>query len=269
MSEQHAFLEKGEARIPEQPRAASRRCEVYPRLDVGIESQLPTIFTVLVTAVIDSINPCAIGVLILMMSVVMSSGGSIRRMLSLGFVYIGAVYVTYLAAGLGLIYFFARIPLVVTEYLSIGVALFVTLAGILEIKDYFWYGRGFSLAIPASMAKKIDQYATHTTIIGMAALGAFVSGVELPCTGAPYLAIITILSQYFDFKAFLLLVFYNLIFVSPLIVILLMVATGKKIQEVKKWKQDNRGFMRLAIGLLLIGLSWLLILIANGTINFG
>ena len=58
-------------------------------------------------------------------------------------------------------------------------------------------------------------------------------------------------------------------FVLPLIIILLLVASGKKIQEIKGWKQDNRGFMRLAIGILLVGLSWLLILIANGTINLG
>ena len=93
--------------------------------------------------------------------------------------------------------------------------------------------------------------------------------MELPCTGAPYLAIITILAQYFDWKAFTLLVIYNIVFVLPLIIILLLVASGKKIQEIKGWKQDNRGFMRLAIGILLVGLSWLLILIANGTINLG
>lgn len=236
---------------------------------MGIEAQLPTILTVLVTAAIDSINPCAIGVLILMMSVVIAGGGTIRRMLTLGFVYCFSVFTVYLAAGLGLVYFLGRIPLVVTEYLSISVGLLVVFAGILEIKDYFWYGRGFSLAIPASMAKKIEGFASRTTIWGVALLGGFVSVVELPCTGAPYLAIITILAQYFDWKAFMLLVLYNIIFVSPLIVILLMVASGKKIQEIKGWKQDNRGFMRLAIGILLVGLSWLLILIANGTINLG
>lgn len=236
---------------------------------MGIESQLPTIITVLVTAAVDSINPCAIGVLILMMSVVLAGGGTVRRMLFLGFVYITAVFSVYLLAGLGLVYFFARIPLVVTEYLSIGVALFVVFAGILEIKDYFWYGRGWSLAIPASMAKKIHGFASRTTVWGIAFLGAFVSAVELPCTGAPYLAIITILSQYFDFKAFLLLVFYNIVFVSPLIIILILVATGKKIQDIKNWKQQNRGFMRLAVGVLLVVLAWMLILIANGTINLG
>ena len=236
---------------------------------MGIEAQLPTILTVITAAAIDSINPCAIGVLILMMSVVIAGGGTIRRMLYLVFVYCFAVFAVYLLAGLGLVYFFARIPLVVTEYLSIGVAVLVVIAGMLEIKDYFWYGRGFSLAIPVAMSKKIENFASHTTVFGIAMLGAFVSAVELPCTGAPYLAIITILSQYFDFSAFLLLVLYNIIFVSPLIVILVLVAMGKKIQEIKGWKQDNRGFMRLAIGVLLIGLSWLLILISNGTINLG
>lgn len=236
---------------------------------MGIESGLPTILTVILTAAVDSINPCAIGVLILMMSVIIAGGGTIKRMVFLGFVYVGAVMAVYLAAGLGLVYFFTKIPLVLTEYLSIGVALFVVLAGILEIKDYFWYGRGFSLAIPAVAVKKIHDFASHTTIWGIAFLGAFVSAVELPCTGAPYLAIITILSQYFDFQAFLLLVLYNVVFVSPLIIILLLVASGKKIQEIKMWKQDNKGSMRLAIGVLLIALAWLLILIANGTINLG
>jgi len=236
---------------------------------MGVEAQIPTILTVITAAAIDSIKPCAIGVLILMMSVVLAGGGTVRRMLYLGFVYCFAVFAVYLAAGLGLVYFFARIPLVVTEYLSIGVGLLVVVAGILEIKDYFWYGRGFSLAIPAGMAKKIEHFASHTTTLGIALLGGFVSAVELPCTGAPYLAIITILSQYFDIWAFLLLVLYNVIFVSPLIIILILVASGKKIQEIKGWKQDNRGFMRLAVGVLLIALSWLLILIANGTINLG
>src|SRR3989344_6883978 len=186
---------------------------------MGVEAQIPTIITVVTAAAIDSINPCAIGVLILMMSVVLAGGGTVRRMLFLGFVYCFSVMAVYLAAGLGLVYFFARIPLVVTEYLSISVALLVVVAGVLELQDYFWYGRGFSLAIPASMAKKIEGFASHTTVWGIAGLGAFVSAVELPCPGAPYLAILTILSQYFDIWAFLLLVLYNVIFISPLIVL--------------------------------------------------
>lgn len=236
---------------------------------MAVEAYLPTIGTVLVTALIDSINPCAIGVLILLMSVLMASRQSMKKLVLLGSLYIFSVFLVYLLAGIGLLYFFAALPLSITEYISITVGAFVVAAGILEIKDYFWYGKGFSLAIPAKLSKKLHLYALKTSVPGVIFLGAFVSAVELPCTGAPYLAVITLLSQYFDMTALLLLIFYNIIFVSPLIVILLLVAGGKELHMIKRWKQENRGNMRLAIGATLIAMGWLLILIANGTINLG
>ena len=231
---------------------------------------LPTLGLVLGSAAIDSINPCAIGVLILMISVILGGGKhSVGRMLFLGGLYIFAIFLTYLLAGLGLLYFLGSIPLFVTEYISITVGTIIVLLGLVEIKDYFWYGRGFSLGIPLVFVKKIHDMAKNITVPGVLITGVFVAGVELPCTGAPYLAIITILSTNFNFLAFLMLVLYNIIFVLPLLVILILVAGGTKLPAIKAWKQETRGFMRLMIGLLLVGLGWLLILIANGTINFG
>lgn len=236
---------------------------------MAVEAYLPAIGVVTVTAAIDSINPCAIGVLILMMSVILAGKKSIKRMVFLGSIYIISVYVVYLLAGLGLLYFLASIPLYVTEYIAVVVGSIIVIGGLVEIKDYFWYGKGFSLAIAPRYVKRIHELSTKTTVTGVIALGAFVSAVELPCTGAPYLAIITLLSQYFDFNAFLLLVYYNVIFVAPLIIILILVAAGKKLYDIKQWKQANKSYMRLLIGLLLIVMGWLLILIANGTINLG
>jgi len=236
---------------------------------VAVEAYLPTLGTVVATAAIDSINPCAIGVLILMISVMLAGKQSTKKMLLLGSLYISSVLAVYLLAGVGLTYYFSTLPLAVAEYISIAVGVLIIFAGLLEIKDFFWYGRWFSLTIPGAFAKKIHNYASKTTIFGVIFLGAFVSAVELPCTGAPYLAIITLLSQNFDTAAFMLLVLYNIVFVSPLIIILLLVASGVKVHEIKKWKQANRPYMRLLIGLLLIGLGWLLMLIANGTINLG
>ena len=234
-----------------------------------LTSQLPTLITVITTAAIDAINPCAVGVLILMISVILASQGSRKRLIVLGFLYVASIFVVYLVAGLGLVYYFQKVPLVLTLYLSIVIGLLIVIAGLIEVKDYFWYGRWVSLSIPASFAKKIHIYSQRATVPGVIFLGAFVSAVELPCTGAPYLAIITILAQYFDWNAFFMLIIYNIIFVFPLIVMLLLVAGGMEIQTLKTWKQESRGFMRLAIGLLLIALGWLLILIVNGAINFG
>jgi len=234
-----------------------------------IEASLPEIITVVTTAAIDSINPCAIGVLILMLSVIMAGKASVKRMLLLGFTYVLGVVVVYLAAGLGLAFIFTSIPLYITEYLSIGVGLLIIIAGIIEIKDFFWYGKGFSLMIPAKYSKKIHVMAQNSSVWSVFILGGFVSAVELPCTGAPYLAIIAIISQSFDLSAFGLLVLYNIVFVAPLIIILLMVAGGFKLHKIKAWKQSGKGYMRLAAGLLLIAMGWLLMLIANGIINFG
>jgi cytochrome c biogenesis protein CcdA len=232
---------------------------------------LPTLGLVITSAAVDSVNPCAIGVLILMVSVVLGGGKSIGRLLLLGSAYIGAIFITYLAAGLGLVYFLSEIPILIAEYLSIAVGLLVIMAGLLEIKDFFWYGKGFSLEIPHVFAKKIQEWSMNssTSVVGVMLLGAFVAAVELPCTGAPYLAIITVLRVNFDITAFGLMVLYNLIFVAPLLIILAMVAGGAKISSVQKWKEESKGAMRLGIGLLLIALGWILILIANGVINFG
>lgn len=232
--------------------------------------EAPNVILVVTTALIDSINPCAIGVLILMISVILSGGHSTKRLLLLGSAYIFAIFATYLIAGLGLIYFLSEVPIAVAEYLSMAVGFLVIAAGVLEIKDFYWYGKGPSLQIPHYFAKRIQEFSTSSkSVWGVMGLGAFVAAVELPCTGAPYLAILTILKVNFDAAAVFLLFLYNFLFVLPLIIILLMVAGGTKVSAVAKFKEEGKGSMRLGMGLLLIGLGWLLILIANGTINFG
>ena len=237
---------------------------------MAVEAVLPTLATVIVTALIDSINPCAIGVLVLLISTVLTQQKEKGQLLKIGLIYIGAVYVTYFIAGLGLIFFFAQIPILIAEYISIAVALILVFGGLVEIKDFFWYGEGLSLQIAPKYSKKIQELSQHLTFYGVIFLGAFVAGVELPCTGGPYLAITTLLSQHFDFTALLFMILYNFIFVLPLVVILLLVYFGiSKVQDVKRWKQENRSLMRLGVGLLLIVLAWVLILIANGVINIG
>lgn len=228
---------------------------------------LPTLGTIIVTAIIDSINPCAIGVLILMISAMLGKGQKRIQMLKHCFIYVFVVFLTYLSAGLGLIFIFSSVPLWLSEGISIVVGALIIVAAMIEIKDYFWYGEGFSLAISSGMAKKIHNYVTHLTLPTIIFLGAFVALVELPCTGGPYLAVITILSQNFNLLAFLLLLLYNFIFVMPLLIIVVFVFLGKKVADVKMWKHKNRAYVRLLTGLLLIFLGWLLILIANGTLN--
>ncbi len=236
---------------------------------MAVAVSLPTLGTVLITALIDSINPCAIGVLILLLSALIVLRKSRQKVLLFATVYISAVYITYFSAGLGLTYFLASIPLAFAQYISLAVAAIVVVGGLIEVKDFFWYGQGISLAISPKHAKKIHQMTKKITLPALIVLGVFVAAVELPCTGGPYLAITLILAQNFDLSAVILLAIYNVIFVMPLVVIMLLVYSGMKLHEVKLWKHANKHFMRLAIGFVLIALGWMLLLVANGTINLG
>lgn len=233
---------------------------------MAIEIALPTLATVVATALVDSINPCAIGVLILLISTLLVAKRQ-GEILKIGLLYIGAVYLTYFSFGLGLIAFLSAIPLIVTEYISITVGFLVVIAGLVEIKDYYWYGKGYSLMISHKHADVIKQKMQKLSLGTVMFLGVFVAAVELPCTGGPYLAITLLLAQNFNLSAFVLLILYNIIFVAPLLVILCLVLAGAKLQNIQQWKQVSKGYMRLATGIILIALGWLLIMIANGVIN--
>ncbi len=234
-----------------------------------VEAVLPTMLTVIITALVDSVNPCAIGVLILLVSVMLATKQSRARMFFLSSLYIITVGLIYFIAGLGLVQFLHTIPLVVTMILSVTAAIILVIGGLIEIKDYFWYGKGISLHIPARAVKTIHQMSKKITLLGIIFLGVFVAAVELPCTGGPYLAITLLLSQSFNTTAVLLLALYNFIFILPLIAIVGVILLGGKIYNIKRWKMKYRKYMRLAVGIILILLAWLLIFIANGRVNLG
>lgn len=227
-----------------------------------------TIPLILGTGLVDSINPCAIGVLIFLITTLMALSHNLRRMLLVGFIYIAAVYITYFLAGLGLIWFIQKWNIAAEVGTVVG--FLIIILGFAELKDFFWYGKGFSLGINPRHIDRIKKMARHATIPGVIALGFFVSAVELPCTGGPYLAITAFLAQHpFDARALGYLLLYNLIFVLPLLIILLAVFCGTRIRVINKWKQKYRKWMRLATGLVLISLGILLILFARGDIRIG
>jgi len=184
---------------------------------MAINLTWPVIFG---TAAIDSINPCAIGVLILLISTLIVMHNDRKKMLAVGSIYILAVYVTYFLAGIGLLLFIQKLN--IAQPLSIFVGGLVIILGFIEIKDFFWYGKGISLSIAPKYVKYIEEHAKKLTVWGAIVLGAFVAAVELPCTGGPYLAITTWIaqSQVLPVKALIYLLVYNFIFVLPLIVIL-------------------------------------------------
>jgi cytochrome c biogenesis protein CcdA len=220
-------------------------------------------------SLVDSINPCAFGVLIFLLAYLFKTSHDKRKMLINGIVYIIAVYITYFVAGLLLLSVIQKLgQFSVWAYKIIGV--FVILAGIVEIKDYFFYGKWFSLTIIPGYSEKIKEFAHkmtpktmksywHSTVISFL-LGIFVSLVELPCTGAVYLAVLTMMSQQgFSLLNMMYLVLYNAIFVLPLFVIVVLVFKGVTSSAAEMWREKHKDLMRLVVGIVLIGMGVLML----------
>tara|TARA_Y100000310_G_scaffold97479_1_gene95110 strand:- start:1432 stop:2148 length:717 start_codon:yes stop_codon:yes gene_type:complete len=229
-------------------------------------SELPALPILITTALVDSVNPCAIGVLILLVTTLLALSDNKKQLLTVGLIYIAAVFTTYLLAGIGLLYFLQKFNF--AEPLGMIVGSFIIILALIDIKDFFWEGKGISLTIPASQTGRLKRMAKKATIPGAILMGIFVSAVELPCTGGPYLAILMVLESLgLTPKVLSYLALYNFIFVLPLLIILLMVYYGLSAKKVHQWKAEKRKWMRLFLGLLMLALGIILILYAKGIIT--
>ena len=181
-----------------------------------------------------------------------------------GLTYIFAVFLTYFLVGLLLLPVIRQFGQT-SVILYIVLAIIIIIAGLLEIKDYFWYGRGFSLSIFPKEVERIKNYGKKISgkLYVAFILGVFVALVELPCTGAVYLAVLSLMAlSGLTVGNFTFLLIYNLLFVLPLIVILFLVANGMSTDKFNEWRKKHRALMRLLIGSLLIGLgAWMLLLV--------
>ncbi|MDN7024381.1 hypothetical protein FGU65_05660 [Methanoculleus sp. FWC-SCC1] len=216
----------------------------------GAEITLPS---VLVAAAVDSINPCAVAVLAVLLAYLTSLADR-KRLLQVGVAYIGTVFVVYLLSGIG---FFTIVQASgISETVFVLAGLIAVVAGLIQIGEALRKYDGFSFSIPESMKAGIDRYVRRASIPSAVVLGGLVSVVELPCTGGIYLAILSLLSSRMTFADGLLyLVLYNLIFVLPLAIILLAVYYGVSPGRVDAWRVETSRRVRFAMGGVMLGLG--------------
>jgi cytochrome c biogenesis protein CcdA len=243
----------------------------------GIDMTKLTLPAIVVGGIIDSINPCAIGVLIFLMAYLAKAFKTTKMMLLGGVLYISTVYVTYFLAGLGLL---NAIQNITVAYFFYWLATFVAFsAGTLELKDFFWYGKGLSLQLIPGSSDKIKSYANYvkkkakkspaialflTIPIGFAA-----SAFELPCTGQVYLTILALMRVSPPTEWIPLLLLYNFIFVLPLIIITALMYFGVSSSKLETWRKKNRKTMRLFIGLFLYLLGAFLLWYIYSEFDYG
>ena len=230
-------------------------------------SETFTLGRITLLALADSVNPCAIAVLaMVLMTILMQNPEKRKRVLWSGFGFVLAVYLGYLVYGLIIIQFFRLFAGFLREssvYVYNGLAILAMLIGALNIKDFFFYKKGsFATEMPLFMRPKVKRIIDKVTSpVGAFVIGFLVTLFLLPCTIGPYVVASGLLSELGTLGAIPWLLYYNIVFVLPMIIITLIVYWGfTRVEDVSGWKERNIKKLHLIAGILLflVGLGILL-----------
>ena len=209
---------------------------------------------------LDSFNPCAFFILIFLLNLLLYAK-SRKRMLLIGGIFIlfsAILYAVFMFVLLGLI-------LTLHQYLIFITIIAGSLAlilGVINIKDFFFYKKGASLSIPDSkkpgiykqMRSLVKNPKLTASIIGTIILAATINFYELLCTlGLPWV-FTTRLEDLLNSNQITLsevstyIIFYNIVYVIPLIVIVLLfiITLGKR--KLSEWHGQ---IMKLETGIML------------------
>lgn len=218
----------------------------------------------IVLGVLDSFNPCSFFILIFLLNLLIYLQ-SRRRML-----FVGSIFIFFSGFFYFLFMFILVNSLLLTNQhiniISLLAGAFAIIIGIINIKDFFFFKKGISLSIPES--KKPEIFKKMRNLVKTSYLPAIIGGTiflavtvnfyELLCTLGFPLIFTSRLAFYNlpEIQYFTYIFFYNVVYVIPLIVILLLfvVTLGRK--KLTEWEGRKlkllSGIMIFSFGLLFI-----------------
>ncbi|MFA6382954.1 MAG: cytochrome c biogenesis protein [Parcubacteria group bacterium] len=202
-------------------------------------------------ALVDAINPCAFAVLILLVATIIASQSRKKALLA-GLLFSFSVFISYFLMGLGLYSAIGAFNL--PKIISIIVGIVAIILGLANLKDFFWYGKGFVMEVPFSWRPRLQSLIKGVTSpIGAFGTGFLVSLFLLPCTSGPYLVILGLMAKKTEMaKAVSLLLLYNIIFIMPMIIITLAMYLGVRAKKLEEFRQKNIKVLHLIAGAVML-----------------
>jgi thiol-disulfide isomerase/thioredoxin len=228
---------------------------------------------VAVSGLIDGINPCALATIIFFISYLTLINRKGREILWVGGIFTLSVFLTYFLIGTGalkMITSLSFLPLVRKIFVLVTAALALIL-GVVSLYDYLQFKRkgttkDAKLQLPLFLKNLIHSAIRKNVrlsnyILMAAVTGFIVSLLELACTGQIYLPTIMFISTIPDLKvnALFYLLFYNLMFVVPLILVFSFTYWGTTSAQWAVLTQKNFGKIKMTMALLFFGLAGLLL----------
>ncbi|MFH0804615.1 MAG: cytochrome c biogenesis protein CcdA [Patescibacteria group bacterium] len=217
------------------------------------------LYLVLTNGLIDSFNPCAIGVLIFYLALLISLRVERRLFISFGLFYIAATYLTYLFIGFGILKVMHLFG--VHNFFGWAAAVLVILLGLFNIKDFFWPSWRIPYVSEFLNRCHIPQWKPEITVVSALVLGVLVGLCEFPCSGAIYLATVSLLSVQATFwQGVQYLLLYNAMFILPLVVMFAAIGNKTVFTFARKLQQSSMRYVKLIMGISMLVSGIVLIL---------
>ena len=213
-----------------------------------------------IAALVDSVNPCAFSVLFLSVTFLFSLGKSRKEIIKAGLAYIFGIFATYVLIGLGVLKVLSlfNIPNLMSKIGATAIIIF----GVIALINEFLPNFPIKLKIPSFAYGNIAKLMEKATLPAALLLGFVVGLFEFPCTGGPYLFVLGLLHDQGNyFKGLAYLLFYNLIFVLPLLVILAVSVNKKVLEAVDGVRRAETKQARIWLALIMILLGSLVFVI--------
>lgn len=208
-------------------------------------------------ALVDSINPCAFSVLFLTIAFLFSLGSLRNKIIKIGLVYILGIFLTYILIGLGVLKVLDVFG--VSNIMGRIGAIAIIIFGFLSLLGDLIPNFPIKLKIPQFTHQKIAVYIEKASIPAALIMGILVGMFEFPCTGGPYIFVLGLLHDQTSFvRGLVYLIFYNLIFVLPLIIALFAVANKQMLETIDNVRRGGTKKSRVILSLVMIGLGALI-----------
>lgn len=256
-----ALAEAGPAETPVSNEAAILNLPLIGAIDLSVQ---PLIFSTLMIAFVDGFNPCSIWVLTILLALVLHSGSRVRVLVvGLSFLFTtAAIYGAFIAGVFSILSFAAYLA-----WIYWIVALFALGFGVVNVKDYFWFKRGFSFTIDdkhkpgifKGFRELMSNGRSPLALIGATVLMATgIALVELPCTaGFPVIWSGLVHAHEVSWIEFLaLLIVYLFVYLLDELIIFGIAVVKLRID---RFQEDQGRVLKLIGGVIMIALAVVLI----------
>jgi cytochrome c biogenesis protein CcdA len=216
------------------------------------------VFTILLAGLIDGVNPCAFATIIFLIAFLSTIGKKDEETLLIGITYSAVVFLVYFLIGLGLIKFVSILKITnIIGRTILGVVALISISfGVLSFYDYIKLKRNevgeVKLQLPRFIKKKIhsvirEKIGKRNLFIAAVVSGFFISLSEFICTGQIYLPTLIFVSRVPELRirAILYLIFYNIAFIVPLVIVFVSTYKGMRSSAINKFWRDKVKFVKL------------------------